>query len=113
MPKAISTAELVEAMTLPHPPQIIDVRRQPAFDASAHMISAATWRNPENIDHWMLQLHLNQNVVLYCVHGHEVSQRCTARLEEAGFDVAFLEGGFEQWAEENRPVASKPPGSAS
>lgn len=108
MPKSMSTRALDEAMASPDAPQVIDVRRQPAFDASETMITGASWRNPDQIDIWAPELDRSRTAVVYCVHGHQVSQGCAVRLEEAGFRAAYLEGGFEKWAVEERSAAPKP-----
>lgn len=109
MPKSMSTLALDEAMTSPDTLQVIDVRRRPAFDASEKMIAGATWRDPDDIDIWTPELDRNLTVVVYCVHGHQVSQGSAARLEEAGFRAHYLDGGFAKWAEEERSTAGKPP----
>ncbi len=36
-----------------------------------------------------------REVVVYCVHGHEVSQQAAATLRQASWNARFLEGGFE------------------
>lgn len=113
MPKAISTRELADAMNGPDELQVIDVRRLPAFDASTRMIASASWRNPEDIENWIFALASSQDVVVYCVHGHQVSQGCADRLAKAGFRAAYLAGGLEQWAAENRLTVGKPSRSPS
>lgn len=108
MPTAISTLELVNAMQSQRAPQVIDVRRQPAFDSSQRMIDNARWCNPEAIDSWMHELDIRQDVVVYCVYGHEVGKNCAAQLKRAGFRASYLDGGFEQWAAEGQPTVGKP-----
>jgi thiosulfate sulfurtransferase len=87
--------------------QIMDVRRRPAFEASPTMIPGAVWGDPEALDSWSGDLDRRLPVIVYCVHGHQVSQGCANALEIAGFNAHYLEGGFEQWAVENRPLATK------
>ena len=108
MPTAISSRTLVVAMQSTALPQIIDVRRQTSFDASERIIANATWRNSESIADWISALDASQSVVVYCVHGHEVSQSCVERLEKAGFRASYLEGGFAQWIDEGHPTILKP-----
>lgn len=107
MPTAISTSELARSVQDASPPQIIDVRLPPAFEASNQVIAGAIRRNPEKIDAWMNALDVNRAVVVYCVHGRQVSQRCASQLQDAGFRAAYLEGGFEAWANEGLPVLNK------
>ncbi|CAJ0884826.1 rhodanese family chromate resistance protein ChrE [Ralstonia pickettii] len=107
MPKAISSIELVAVMQGPVHPQLIDVRRKAAFDASGKMIIGANWRDPDDIENWIASVEAGRPVVVYCAHGHQVSQGCAARLEAAGHGAVFLAGGIEQWAADNYPTISK------
>ncbi|WP_316157950.1 rhodanese family chromate resistance protein ChrE [Cupriavidus sp. BIC8F] len=107
MPTAISPRELAEAIQALVPPQIIDVRRKPAFDASVQMIAGASWRDPDDIASWISTLDTSRPVIVYCVRGHQVSQGCAARLETAGLRAAYLAGGIEQWADDNHPTIGK------
>ncbi|MFJ1252322.1 rhodanese family chromate resistance protein ChrE [Cupriavidus sp. CuC1] len=108
MPTAISPRELAEAIQGPVPTQIVDVRRKTAFDAGAQMITGASWRNPDDTDSWIAELDSSRLVIVYCVHGHQVSQDCAARLEDEGIRAAYLTGGIEQWAAGNHPTIGKP-----
>ncbi|MEC4723790.1 rhodanese family chromate resistance protein ChrE [Noviherbaspirillum sp. CPCC 100848] len=90
------------------PVHIVDVRRKPVFDASSSVIAGAVWRNPEEVNTWQSTLDEQREVVVYCVHGHQVSQGCADALVQAGFKARYLEGGFEHWAEEGKPVEAKP-----
>ncbi len=108
MPLSISTRELAEAIQTSAPPQIVDVRRKPAFDASAQMIAGASWGDPDDMDSWITALDTRRPVIVYCVHGHQVSQDCAARLEDTGFRAAYLTGGIEAWSVSNHPTIGKP-----
>ena len=48
----------------------------------------------------------DEAVVVYCVHGHEVSQGVCQTLRDDGYQVRFLEGGIESWTESGGPVGS-------
>lgn len=108
MPSAITPYELAVAIRGPDLPQLIDVRRKAAFEASEQMIVGASWSDPDDIGNWITSLDANRHVVVYCVHGHQVSQDCAAQLEAAGLGATYLEGGFEQWAAGNHPTTSTP-----
>ena len=94
--KPISAAELRGRLAEKKPPLVIDVRRRPAFLAATEMIGGALRRDPEQVERWAGQLAGVQDVVVYCVHGHEVSQKAAAALATAGIDALFLEGGIEE-----------------
>ncbi len=73
----ISADRLSQLIHTPECPVIIDVRRRDAFDKSDRMIAAAQWRDPEQADQWAAEITTDAPgdtfVVVYCVHGHEVS----------------------------------------
>ncbi|NQV85167.1 MAG: sulfurtransferase [Rhodospirillales bacterium] len=76
-------------------PIIVDVRRKEAFDLSDRMIATAEWRDPELAAQWAADLAQDAAVVVYCVHGHEVSQGAAKTLRSVGVDARFLESGIE------------------
>ncbi|HEX6113094.1 MAG TPA: rhodanese-like domain-containing protein [Geminicoccaceae bacterium] len=84
---------------------VLDVRRRPAFEADPQMIPGALWRNPEEVAIWADSLNRNRSVVVYCVHGHEVSQEVVGRLRALGFQAALLDGGIEAWKASGRSVS--------
>ncbi|MGO4764932.1 rhodanese family chromate resistance protein ChrE [Cupriavidus sp. 2KB_3] len=108
MPNAISSLELVAALQTSGSPQLIDVRRKAAFDASGQMIAGAIWRDPDEPGNWAPSLDATRPVVVYCVRGHEVGRNCAALLEAMGFDATYLLGGLEEWTAGSHPTISKP-----
>ena len=82
---------------------ILDVRRRPAFEAEPRLVPGAVWREPEQVEIWADALNRNRAVVVYCVHGHEVSKGVVDRLRTLGFDAALLEGGIEAWKASGAP----------
>ena len=107
MPNTTSSLQLATGLRALDSPQLIDVRRKAAFDASEQMIAEAIWRDPDDLDHWSSTLDANRPVIVYCVHGHQVSQDCAARLEAAGFNATYLIGGIEEWAASGHSTVSK------
>ena len=83
---------------------VLDVRRRPAFEAEPRLIPGAVWREPEQVEIWADALNRNRSVVVYCVHGHEVSQGVAHHLRAHGLDAAWLEGGIEAWQASGGPV---------
>ena len=78
-------------------PQVVDVRKSPAWNASPHRIAGALRCAPDAIDTVRAGLDVTRPVICVCVHGHEVSQGAAARLRALGLDARFLEGGIEAW----------------
>jgi len=110
----ISAADLRKQLSGGAPPIVIDVRREPAFMASGEMLGGALRRDPEKVGIWAKTLPAASSVVVYCVHGHEVSQRTAAALKEAGLSAGYLEGGLEEgWKPLGAPLDRKPTNSAT
>jgi Fe-Mn family superoxide dismutase len=87
--------------------RLLDVRRAPVYELAAHRIPGAEWRDPAQVDTWAGTLDRARPVVVYCVHGHEVSQGTAQRLREAGFDARYLRGGIEGWKSAGLELAPK------
>jgi rhodanese-related sulfurtransferase len=106
---SISAAQLRTDVNGRTPPIVIDVRRRPAFSASREMIGGALRRDPEQVGAWARSLPSAGSVVVYCVHGHEVSQKAAAALAAAGVQARYLEGGLEEgWKGIEGPLDAKP-----
>lgn len=99
---SITTEELQARLCAFPPPTLIDVRRQAAFERDPRMIPGALRRVPEDIDLWSRDLDAWRPVVVYCVHGHEVSRNAAAALHASGFTAFFLADGQEGWRAEGR-----------
>ena len=111
---SILAAELKRQIGGTQAPIVIDVRRQPAFLAARDMIGGALRRDPEHVSAWAKSLPAASSVVVYCVHGHEVSQNAAAALASAGIRASFLEGGLEEgWKAVEGPLDRKPAESST
>jgi len=103
MDASLTPAALQLALRSPQPPLVIDVRKNPAFFAAPDMIRGALRRDPEKLEDWRRTLPAGAEVVVYCVHGHEVSQGVAKAL-----GGRYLEGGIEHW---NGEREKKPAGA--
>jgi len=110
---AVSAVELRREIAGDKPPIVIDVRRRPAFLESDAMIAGALRREPEQARAWAKSLPRASAVVVYCVHGHEVSQGSASALNELGIAARYLEGGIEGWKQAEGSVDHKPRGSST
>src|ERR1700741_5487904 len=102
-------------------PVLVDGRRAEAFGADQPVIIDAIHRLPEAVSDCRADLPKNREVVVYCVHGREVSQGVAKALQNASIKAAYLEGGIAGWKEqglatrrkrdasENKWVAREPP----
>ena len=82
-----------------HARAIIDVRKPAAYEVSGTIIKGAVWHHPFEVDSWAESV--TGPVVVYCVHGHEVSQGVAAYLRARGIDAVYLVGGYEDFVAAN------------
>ena len=114
MDAMISPNELKTQLAGSEPPLVIDVRRTPAFRSAAQMIDGALRRDPAAVATWLPMLPRAREVVVYCVHGHEVSQNAAKALRDAGYSARFLDGGIEEgWIGSGGATAPKPKDAAT
>ena len=104
---SISPDDLFARLGTARAPVIIDVRRAPAFDSDPGVIAGAIRRMPEQVSDWRERLPDGRPVVVYCVHGHEVSQQAAAALREKGIEATYLEGGITGWRQNGLPTRRK------
>jgi len=110
---SISVAALHDALSKTQPPIVIDARRRAAFIESTQMVAGALRRSPENVGDWAATLPAADTFVVYCVHGHEVSQRAAAALLGRGLRTHYLAGGLAAWVSAHGAVDAKPRGAAT
>ena len=108
---SVSPNWLIENLRAAVPLRVLDARKRPAFEESGEMIEGAIWHDPSNIDDWASQYARNEPLVVYCVHGHEVSQNTVTRLVQMGYDARFLQGGFVAWLEAGGVAIKREAGS--
>lgn len=113
MDASISPAALRQSLCTASPPLVIDVRREERFREAPDLVRGALRRDPARAADWARTLPRASSVVVYCVHGHEVSQRAAQALADAGIASRFLEGGIEGWRESGGPLAGKPKGAST
>ena len=94
---AISPLELRHRLAAFPPPSLLDVRRQPAFEADPQVIPGAVRRLPEAVGDWAGTLEPWRPVVVCCVHGLEVGAGVASALRVRGFAATALAGGLEAW----------------
>jgi rhodanese-related sulfurtransferase len=94
-PNRISADELNVLIGTARCPVIIDVRRRAVFDAAPTRIAGANWH-----DHMTISgiAPTAGDLVVYCAHGHNVSEIAAANLRAAGVNARVLEGGIDAFA---------------
>jgi Fe-Mn family superoxide dismutase len=88
----------------PSPPMVVDVRKRPALEADPAMLPGAIWRDPQAVEQWAATLPPGCSVVVYCVHGHEVSRGVRDVLRRRGVMAGIIDGGIEGWRAAGGPV---------
>jgi rhodanese-related sulfurtransferase len=84
--------------------QLLDVRRAQARAADGSDIAGARWLDPALWLDWKDSVGAERPVVVYCAHGHEISQGLTAALRAMAIDARHLEGGISAWKAAGQPV---------
>ena len=97
MPRKISSQDLIALTGTGRFPHLIDVRRHSAFKSAGQRIAGAVWRDHMKTSEWFSEFADGRKIVVYCTHGHNVSEIAAARLATLGANVAMLEGGIEAY----------------
>ena len=114
MTASISYSDLAAQLGSKASPLLIDVRRRTAFESATDMASGALRRDPEHIAQWAVTLPSASTVVVYCVHGHEVSQNAARALRDQGIESYYLEGGLDEgWKAHDGRLDRKPANGAT
>lgn len=106
-PTTISSHELCRLVGTSSCPLIFDVRREEAYAAAADLIPTAKWRDHRLADVWAKDVPGGCGVVVYCAHGHQVSQSTAALLRSFGIRARYLEGGIAAYRESEGPLIGK------
>jgi Fe-Mn family superoxide dismutase len=89
---------------------VLDVRRSGVFEQARTVVPGAHWRDPAAVDGWAGELPAGRELIVYCVHGHEVSRAIALRLCGVGWKARYLRGGIHAWQAAGRPLSEKPAG---
>jgi rhodanese-related sulfurtransferase len=95
---------LMDLLKTSQPPMVVDVRKQPAFEADPAMVPGAVWRNPHAVEQWAAELPPGRSLVVYSVHGDEVSRAVRDVLRRRGVMASIIKGGIEGWRTAGGPV---------
>lgn len=87
---------------------VLDVRRAGVYNQAEHRLPNAQWRNPVDVATWGADCRADEPVLVYCVYGHEVGRVTALRLNAAGVQAKYLEGGIDAWQRAGRPLQPKP-----
>lgn len=100
----ITVCELAEWRAADRAFTLIDVRREKARRDAGAQIEGCIWRRPEELFTWKDSVPRDRPVVVFCAHGHELSQGAAATLRAMGLHALYLVDGFAGWCAAGRPV---------
>ncbi|MDQ3397235.1 MAG: rhodanese-like domain-containing protein [Deinococcota bacterium] len=86
---------------------LLDVRRRPVYEGASDTLPGAVWCDPGEVSIWSTEVPRNTPIVVYCVHGHQVSQDVATQLDQLGYEAWYLEGGIEGWRDAGGEVELK------
>jgi thiosulfate sulfurtransferase len=94
----LTISELALWQSAHFPFTLLDVRRAQKRQAEGDEIAGGRWLDPALWLDWKDEFAAApQPVVVYCAHGHEISQGLAATLRAMGADARNLAGGIEAW----------------
>jgi rhodanese-related sulfurtransferase len=97
MPRKIANKELIALTGTGRFPHLVDVRRHASFASAGQRIAGAVWRDHMKAAEWYPEFADGRQIVVYCTHGHNVSEIAAAKLTGLGANVAILEGGIKAY----------------
>lgn len=100
----IEPARVMARLGGPGAVPIFDVRRQEAFGADPQVLPTALRRDHRAAADWADEIPAGTPAVVYCVHGHQVSQSAAAVLRRRGIRARVLDGGLEAWRVAGGPL---------
>ncbi len=92
---------------------LLDVRRAGMFKLATTLIPGAHWHDPVAVATWAQDLPREQDVLVYCIYGHEVGRATALRLRAAGVPAKYLDGGIDGWQKAGLPLADKAQGDST
>src|SRR5688500_18662660 len=104
---SISPHDLYQRIGTTASPLILDVRRGAAYEADDRIIVGALRCPSDEVAGWAQRQAGSRAVVVYCVHGHEVSQGAAEILRGLGLDAHYLAGGIAGWVDQGLPTRRK------
>lgn len=104
---AIQPKDLWPMLGTASAPRIFDVRREGRYAAAERIIPGARWRDHKRAAEWGALVPQATQIVVYCEHGHQLSQSATAVLRSRGIRASCLSGGIDAWTAAGLPTLRK------
>jgi len=94
---SLSVEELAVQISEGRGVQIVDARAREHMSLNADLMAGATWRDPDRVEEWIVELKPDTPVAVYCAYGFDVGRNVTKTLIERGIDARFIRGGISAW----------------
>jgi rhodanese-related sulfurtransferase len=104
MERTITPTDLQSLLAAGKPITLLDVRRAEARAKEQVAIQGAIWRDPAALDDWIADLDCGRQIILYCVHGEEISNAVVDALQAKNLKARFVEGGLDAWQTVGGPI---------
>jgi rhodanese-related sulfurtransferase len=101
MTASIGVDALYPELGLASGPVILDLRSEAEFAATPRLIPGARRRSGSDIGRWITQLSRSRSLLIYDAEGASAGAAAMA-LAAAGYQAAFLVGGFDAWLKAGR-----------
>lgn len=88
-------------------PILYDVCCAEAFACGDRVIAGAKWRDLSTLDGWAGEIPADAEVVVNCLHGHQMSQSAVARLRHKGINARVVEGGIAAYIDADGVTVAK------
>ncbi|MEH6569622.1 MAG: VTT domain-containing protein [Halioglobus sp.] len=106
--RRIQPLDLMASLESVNPMQVVDLRQRMEFNAFPHTIPGAVRVPLDVFDDEIGQLSRDKPLVLFCTCPNEISSaRVAFKLKQAGFDVAPLAGGLDEWIALELPLEER------
>jgi superoxide dismutase, Fe-Mn family len=105
---SLSVEELTAQIANGSGVQIVDARQRDHMSRYLDLMAGATWRDPDRVEEWIVELTADKPVAVYCAYGFDVGRNVTKTLIERGFDARFVRGGISAWYAAGGARALKP-----
>ncbi|MEO7402152.1 MAG: rhodanese-like domain-containing protein, partial [Burkholderiales bacterium] len=104
---ATTATDLLAVIGTPSAPLVVDVRRAEPYGKDPHTIATSLRVVPEAVAEQARAWPRERPIVVFCVHGHKVSQAACRTLLDAGLQASYLAGGMDGWVVARGPTMRK------
>ncbi len=102
----ISATELVPLIGGNACPPLVDVRRKELFRQAETLVPTAVWRDHLQAGEWARD-YAGAAPIVFCAHGHNVSELAATLLRQVGVNARILDGGMDAYLAADGPIVRR------